>query len=183
MTENTKELLINSLRDLLEEKPISKISIRELTELTGVNRQTFYYHYGDIYELLEDLILSDFNKYRDDLNNDNLTPVVNIYRVLKKKKNIIKNIYNGSEINKINRVSINYVRKILEENLDTYDDAENLSEDDRNFIIKFFSFVIVGIIHMWVEDGMPDTLYTDLNRAQNILELAIEISVYKFSND
>jgi hypothetical protein len=88
----------------------------------------------------------------------------------------------GTDIKKTNRISINYVRKILGENLDSYKGAENLSEEDREFIIRFFSLVIVGVIHIWVEDGMPNTLYEDLNRIQDILQLGIKMSVDKLSN-
>ncbi|MGI6215838.1 MAG: TetR/AcrR family transcriptional regulator [Christensenellales bacterium] len=182
MAENTKELLKNSLKELLNKKPISKISIRELTELVGVNRQTFYYHYKDIYDLVEDVIIDDFNQYKDDLVNKEYSPIINIYNILRKKKNVVNNIYSGADIKKTNRISINYVRKILGENLDSYKDAENLSEEDREFIIKFFSLVIVGVIHIWVEDGMPNTLYEDLNRIQDILQLGIKMSVDKLSN-
>lgn len=182
MSENTKDLLKDSLRILLGEKPISKISIRELTDLAGVNRQTFYYHYRDIYELAEDMIVYDFNKYKNDLTNEESSPVINLYNVLREKKKVVNNIYSGSDMNKTNRVSINYVKKILDENLNSYKDAENLSKDDRAFIIKFFSLVIVGIIHIWVEEGMPDTLYEDLNRVQRILQLGIKMSVDKLSN-
>jgi len=49
-TEYTKQLLTNSLKKLMAQKPLNKISIREICEGCGVNRQTFYYHFGDIYE-------------------------------------------------------------------------------------------------------------------------------------
>jgi AcrR family transcriptional regulator len=96
MAENTKALLKNSLKELLNKKPISKISIRELTELVGVNRQTFYYHYKDIYDLVEDVIIDDFNQYKDDLVNKEYSPIINIYNILRKKKNVVNNIYSGN---------------------------------------------------------------------------------------
>lgn len=46
-------MLADSLRKLMVTKPLSKISIREITEDCGVNRQTFYYHFHDIFDLLE----------------------------------------------------------------------------------------------------------------------------------
>ena len=49
----TKSLLAASLKELMEIKPVEKISIRELTEKCQFNRQTFYYHFEDIYDLLK----------------------------------------------------------------------------------------------------------------------------------
>jgi len=49
----TKKILTNSLKKLMTQKPLEKISVREITEDCGLNRQTFYYHFSDIYNQLE----------------------------------------------------------------------------------------------------------------------------------
>ena len=51
--EQTKTLLAATLKDLMASKPLEKISIKELAETAQVNRQTFYYHFEDIYDLLK----------------------------------------------------------------------------------------------------------------------------------
>ena len=52
----TKQLLTNSLKSLLHTKPFSKISVSEIVNHCQLNRKTFYYHFTDIYDLLEHLI-------------------------------------------------------------------------------------------------------------------------------
>ena len=51
----TKRLLQTAFLKLLKVKPIHAISIRELCLEAGINRTTFYYHYGSQYDLLEDI--------------------------------------------------------------------------------------------------------------------------------
>ena len=53
MKDLTKIALDNSLRKLMAEKPLNKITISDITKDCGCNRMTFYYHFHDIYELLE----------------------------------------------------------------------------------------------------------------------------------
>ena len=53
MSELTKKALAVSLKKLLSKKELSKITIANITDECGVNRQTFYYHFKDIYDLLE----------------------------------------------------------------------------------------------------------------------------------
>jgi AcrR family transcriptional regulator len=48
----TKRLMVRSLKKLMAKKPLNKISIREITEDSGVNRQTFYYHFDDINDMV-----------------------------------------------------------------------------------------------------------------------------------
>ena len=54
----TEVLIANAFYALLEEKPLSKITVREIVERCGVNRNTFYYHFRDIPALLERIIKS-----------------------------------------------------------------------------------------------------------------------------
>ena len=53
MAHSTKWLMAESLKKLLNTKPLDKITVKELVEDCGVNRQTFYYNFKDIYDLLE----------------------------------------------------------------------------------------------------------------------------------
>ena len=53
-TLNTKKALAASLKRFMEKKPLSKITVSEIIADCGVNRKTFYYHFEDIYALLEE---------------------------------------------------------------------------------------------------------------------------------
>ena len=53
MSQITKRALAASLKRLLAEKPLSKITISDITDDCGINRMTFYYHFQDIYDLIE----------------------------------------------------------------------------------------------------------------------------------
>ena len=55
----TKRNLAAALKELMRQKGPDKITIREITEKCGCNRQTFYYHFEDIYDLLKWLYQQD----------------------------------------------------------------------------------------------------------------------------
>ena len=50
---NTKKMFAASLKNFMEKKPLSKITVSEIVNDCGVNRKTFYYHFEDIYALLK----------------------------------------------------------------------------------------------------------------------------------
>lgn len=66
----TKRILKESLLDLMADKTISHISIKEICELADVNRSTFYAHYESPYDLLEEI--------ENDIVNE--TPRINLYK-------------------------------------------------------------------------------------------------------
>ena len=59
----TKELLRRAFLELLQEKSIHQIAIRELCERAGINRTTFYNHYGSQYDVLTEIA----DKYLSDI--------------------------------------------------------------------------------------------------------------------
>ena len=58
----TKQLLTDSLRHLMEKKPLNQISVKEITDGCGMQRQTFYYHFPDIFGLLVKMGVSAANR-------------------------------------------------------------------------------------------------------------------------
>ena len=62
MSQTTKRALEASLKKLLLQKPLNKITINDITEDCGVNRMTFYYHFKDIYDLVDWIMVEDAAK-------------------------------------------------------------------------------------------------------------------------
>ena len=58
MSELTKRAIQESFKKLLSNQPLDKITVKNITDDCGVNRNTFYYHYSDIYQLLEEIFLT-----------------------------------------------------------------------------------------------------------------------------
>lgn len=59
MSQITKRALEASLKNVLRTKPLNKITINDLAEDCGINRMTFYYHFKDIYDLVEWVCIED----------------------------------------------------------------------------------------------------------------------------
>ena len=63
MTTLTKDAIKKSFLKLLNRKPLNKITVKEIVEDCGINRNSFYYHYSDIPALVEEI----FNEQADQL--------------------------------------------------------------------------------------------------------------------
>lgn len=85
----TKQLIKKAFGDLLEKKPINKITVKQICEKADVNRSTFYAHYKDHYELFEEM--------QSDIIS--LTPSINLY----KKEPIVQDLTKFFEFIHTNR--------------------------------------------------------------------------------
>ena len=62
MAKFTQQAIMYSMLKLLQEKSIDKITVKDICEMCEINRNTFYYYYRDIYEVLEDFIKREILK-------------------------------------------------------------------------------------------------------------------------
>ena len=63
MRQTTKEAIAQAFEGLLEKRSIDKITVKDIVTECGVNRQTFYYHFRDIYDLMEWALAKSIEKY------------------------------------------------------------------------------------------------------------------------
>ena len=95
MSQITKYALENSLKNLLLQKPLDKITISDITDDCGISRMTFYYHFKDIYDLVE---WSCFEGARKVLQENKTYETwqqgyLQIFEEVKKNKPFIMNVY------------------------------------------------------------------------------------------
>ena len=93
MSELTKKALAVSLKKLLSKKELSKITISNITDECGVNRQTFYYHFKDIYDLLEWIYKNEVIDEIDNKDEDWQQRFLYIFKYVLKYKEFVKNNY------------------------------------------------------------------------------------------
>lgn len=67
MTSLTKKAIITSFMQLASKKPLEKITVRDIVDDCGINRNTFYYHFQDIYAVLEEICRAGTAKMKPEL--------------------------------------------------------------------------------------------------------------------
>ncbi len=154
----TKRMLADSLKKLMVAKPLNKISVREITEDCGVNRQTFYYHFHDIFDLLEWLFREEAFVLFEDRSNT-LTLSEGVLRLLEYirdneelcrcalqslgHKHLRKFFYDGFN---------NVILSLVNENASDL----NVSEEHKIFISHFYTISFSGFIEHWLQEGLQE---------------------------
>ena len=173
MQNSTKQLLANSLKELLNKKSFNKITISDITDNAKLNRKTFYYHFKDIYELVESIYINDIIEELNTIDTYENWQQVYLFiteYILKNKKFIIST-YKLSPLNKFiykhtNKMILNVLNKKVKGN--------DLTTKDKEFVSKFYSYAIVGTLGDWIENGMKETSKQMIDRIDKIIEKYIK---------
>ena len=91
----TKRYIQEAFRTLLEEKPMDRITVRDIVEECGLTRNTFYYHYDDIFDLFEDFLKTQLEQALRDSPQE-MTPdevLLNALSFLTEKPQVARHIF------------------------------------------------------------------------------------------
>ena len=154
----TKTQLKNGLAKLMAEKSINEISVKELVELVDINRSTFYLHYSDIYNLLEEIeeemlseIKQSIEQHPRGVGYNTFTYLEDIYLALENNKDICKALLGDNG----DASFIFKMKEIVQEN--SMKQLELLFPDIKEDLKYTFSFCLsgcMGIVNQWLfENG------------------------------
>lgn len=154
----TKKAIAEALKENCRVKNIEKISIADITNKCGLNRQTFYYHFQDKYELLNWIYYNElFVKVIEDITFDNWSERIYILlEIMKDDKTFYVNTIKSSD-EYFKDYIFNITKVIFKDAIEKLDEKNNLTEESKNFISEFYSFGICGVILSWVKSGMKES--------------------------
>ena len=187
MSELTKRAIQESFKKLLSNQPLDKITVKNITDDCGVNRNTFYYHYSDIYQLLDEIFLTEAQKSVEKMEvgqswEEGLKTGLCF---VKENKKLIYHVYSSLHRETIERylysVSLDFAGKFIDNVSKML--KLSVSDDDKKFIASFYKYAIVGIVLDWLEGGMknePDELIERMSKLlSGTLKTVLENAVKK----
>lgn len=173
----TKKLLLQGLTQLMSQKKINKITVKELTELVDVNRATFYLYYKDIFDMVDQIendIFEHFSealkKFTDNgLTKDNsLSFFIFIFEYVKEYADMCK-ILLGPEGD---YAFVEKLKSIIKSTLPPPLNSESTKIQSQYFM-PFIISGCTGTIQQWLESGMtPDPE----SMAEFVVELIVNSS-------
>ena len=175
----TKRALEESLKRLLLEKPLGKITIADITDDCGISRMTFYYHFQDIYDLVEWSCEEDAaraiagNKTADTWQ----TGLLDTFLSLRENKPFITSIYHDMSREQVERFLVPVVSDLVKDVVDEHAARRYVREQDRDFIARFFAHALIGTVLDWVARDMRDDPQQLVQRVATVADGAIETAL------
>ncbi|MGX7109562.1 TetR/AcrR family transcriptional regulator C-terminal domain-containing protein [Facklamia miroungae] len=153
-TTMTKRALAASLKKLMNQKALDKISIREIVEDCGVNRKTFYYHFTNIYDLLnwmfEDEAIEPVRKY------DYLTEYDEVVRFainyVEENEHVVSSAINALGRDELKKFFYNNFIENMRKIVDDISKEMVIPEDYKDFLIDFYTDSFASLLTNWTHN-------------------------------
>ncbi len=170
MAKFTKKAIIDGFLRILKEKSLDKVTVKDICELCEINRNTFYYYFDDVYDVLDYVFQMEKEtvlrkngenpSFYDDYRRSAAIIVNNRKAVIHIAESRHGEILRGY----LEVVIDEFVRRAVRKKAEGY----NLSEDDINYITAFYSYAILGSTMKWIELGLPpykDDIITQISES------------------
>ena len=172
MCYSTKKKIADCVRQLMKRKEISKITIGDIMEATGMSRQSFYYHFKDIPDVVEFILKKKWDEILEhpqdrasilecmeemaDLVRNNRKVMFNVYRSVKKDTFL----FYMNEIS--NYIIMEYFRK----NADQFD----LDEGEIRILIQYYKCLFMGFLMEWLDNNLKSDFGEEMRQASRLFE-------------
>ena len=170
MANFTKKAIRDSFVKLLNEKPISQITVKDIVEDCGVNRNTFYYYYQDLPQLIENIVNEDAERIiREHPTIDSLDDCINaaLEFALANRKAVL-HIYHSVNRDIYEQYQWRVCTYVVRAYVDGVLGNRKMTSEDYTTVVDYLTCVCFGMIMGWLETGMnPDAMA----RFRRILEL------------
>jgi probable dihydroxyacetone kinase regulator len=176
MSDITKRAMSASLKKLLLQKPLKDITVGDITDDCGVNRQTFYYHFQDLADLIEWTCLEDSDvvlKGKKDYDTWQ-EGFLEIFNLMLQDKAFINNIYHSVSLETLEDYLYKITYPLLKDVVDEVAKGMEVREEDKKFIADFYKFAFVGVVLNWIKGGMKEKPEIIVGRISTLISGTIQ---------
>ena len=185
MSQMTKRALVASLKELMAEKPLDKITVTDLTEHCGVNRMTFYYHFKDIYDLVEWACVEEATRALAGKKTYDTWQqgFLQIFEAVQENKPFIINVYRSVSREQVELYLYRLTYDLLFGVVEEQSAGMSVRAEDKQFIADFYKYAFVGIMLDWVRRGMQEDPQQIIDRLSTLLHGNIAQALSRFRLD
>ena len=183
MSQVTKRALEQSLKNLLLKKPLTKITINDIAEDCGINRMTFYYHFKDIYDLVEWSCLEDARKALEEKKTYETwrQGFIQLFEAVRENRPFIMNVYRCVHREQVEKYLKPLVDNLLLGVINEEAAGMTVRDEDKAFIAQVYSYMFVGLMLDWIRDDMREEPEALVNRLALVLKGTVSQALGRFS--
>ena len=182
MSQVTKRALEQSLKNLLLKKPLTKITVGDITEDCGINRMTWYYHFKDIYDLVEWSCLEDAKRALEEKKTYDTWQqgFLQIFKAVQENKPFILNVYRCVHREQVEKYLQPLVDQLLLDVINEEATGVIVRDEDKQFIAKVYSYMFIGLMLDWIKDDMREDPKQIVDNLSKVIKGSISTALSRF---
>ena len=165
----TKKIIREEFIKILNERPLNKITVKDIASACDINRNTFYYYYTDIYTILSEIFQTELqiviDEYNDTLSWEESFIVATKFSL--QNKTAIYHVYNSMQKEELEDYLFNVSGNIMSRYVEKVSDGISASSGDKKLIASFYQCALTEMVLRWIASGMkedPDTIIRRIGR-------------------
>ena len=159
MAQTTKKRIMAGFLELLEQRPLDKISVVDVAEHCGINRNTFYYYYCDIYALIRELMETvAAQMIADGLSDRNWTEIARqVTSFMREHRRAVNHLFHSSQRDLLEDHYYQVAYACIESLVRRTAGELPVAEEDVQTVSALYTATVVGLLDRWLRYGMkPD---------------------------
>lgn len=156
MSQLTKRAIIDCTLDLAEKKSFRKITVRDIVTACGITRNTFYYYFHDIYDVIDQALEEQTAGLVGTEGAEWETAIFSLIEFAARRKRVWRNLYRSVGHEETARFIMSRLHTIIVQNITKLNGGKPLSARDEYIITSFYEEALFGIMARWLEDGHTD---------------------------
>ena len=182
MSQVTKRALEQSLKNLLLKKPLTKITVGDITDDCGINRMTFYYHFKDIYDLVEWSCLEDAKRAIDEKKTYDTWQqgFLQIFEAVQENKSFILNVYRCVHREQVEKYLQPLVDQLLLGVIEEESAGIVVRDEDKQFIAQIYAYIFIGLMLDWIKDDMREDPRQIVDKLAKLIKGSVSEALSRF---
>ncbi|HVJ49264.1 dihydroxyacetone kinase transcriptional activator DhaS [Desulfitobacterium sp.] len=181
----TKKALASTLKELMKDTPLNKISVKHIVDNCGVNRQTFYYHFQDIFALVEWIYQTEavesIAKYRSyETWTDGF---YKIFVYIQENKAFCLNTLNSLSRDQLDMYLYSVTNELLLGVINEVAHNMKVKEEDKKFLANFYTLAFTGLVIQWMRVGMKEDPKVIIEKLSELIEGNFLKALQRYENE
>lgn len=179
MASFTRKAIIEAFVKLLNERPLNKITIRDIVEECGINRNTFYYHFRDVPDLIEAIVQEETDLVMRENTSvqsfDHCLEIATSFIMKNRRANL--HIFNSASRDMYERQLLQICRYVVTTFLQGEFEKRGICPEDRKIVVTCYACQVFGLFIDWLENGLREDFLSELNRLCELRRGSIETAL------
>lgn len=175
----TRKMIREVLVRMLNERPLNKITVKDIVTECEINRNTFYYYYSDIYAILRELFQMELQKVIDEYN-DTLSWEESFLLATKfalENKKAVYHIYHSLQRDEMEQYLYEVAGNVMQRYIETLSQGIRASESDKKLIATFYQSALTEMLLHWIASGMEEKPEKIIRRIGKLFDGNIALSL------